>query len=583
MKISRREMIALMGMTAASGLMGGELVGAAPQASSPAPRLPLDEFVQTDSLVAALRRGVSEMKKRPPSDPLSWVFQAAIHGITPDRVKLEAEKDPKVTEELVKKYWFQCPHRDQNSANFLPWHRGYTYYFERIFRLHTGDDSFSLPYWNYHDPRNRKFPKVFGVEHLDGNQANNNPENINPLFMAQRDFFFTSWEHPVVTEGYQPLFGLDDYAVNIDLPMATTVFFGEIEREGLGGGIADEDRRTRGLLEMYPHDNIHRAVGGSVATTKIDPEDGSFITVDGAMAVPATAGFDPIFPIHHTNIDRLWAEWSCMPGKDWGKRPDNAWFNERPWFFFDADGSEVNEPRKKYFDHRALGVRFKYEDMSCTPLQLPASVMADETPTTPLVANKAHKSHTPTRSRQLLASSATPFGALSAKRSVVPVEQAARLRLKTSAAPFKSRLRGSNLLTVAPNERRIFVRLLDIDLSSLHGAGFDVHMTNNPQATLSRDSASFVGSITLFNDPPAHHENHPPAGRRARAAQRSRIGEGHSQTFDVTKAVASVGSDDLAGLSVVLVPYSLFASANREVVFLGTNGIKVGGIEFFTR
>jgi hypothetical protein len=338
---------------------------------------------------------------------------------------------------------------------------------------------------------------------------------------------------------------------------------------------------------MYPHDNVHRAVGGSVATTQIDPEDGSFITVNGAMAVPATAGFDPIFPIHHTNIDRLWMEWSCMPGKEWGKLPPSEWFNERPWFFFDADGSEVNEPRKKYFDHRALGVRFKYEDMSCTPLQLPASVMADPPAAESLsLARRSRQPRTPAKARQLLASSTTAFAALSGQRAVVPVSAAARQRLRAPAANFKSRLRAGSLLTIAPNESRIFLNLLNIDLSSLHGSGFDVHLTNNPQAALSRDSASFVGSIALFVDPAPHHDahqGHAPARGRRRAARRTQAGEGNSQTFDVTRAVASVGSEDLAGLSVVLVPYSLFSSPSKEVVFLGTNGIKVGGMEFFTR
>ena len=54
-----------------------------------------------------------------------------------------------------------------------------------------------------------------------------------------------------------------------------------------------------------------------------------------------TAGFDPIFSIHHSNIDRLWAEWSCMPGKKWGTLPSDYWFNQRPWFFFDTDGKVI--------------------------------------------------------------------------------------------------------------------------------------------------------------------------------------------------------------------------------------------------
>ena len=89
------------------------------------------------------------------------------------------------------------------------------------------------------------------------------------------------------------------------------------------------------------------------------------------MATPETAAFDPVFLLHHTNIDRLWVEWSCMPGKQWGKIPSASWFQQRPWFFFDAKGNCINAPRATYFDHRKLGTRFKYEDPNCTPLLLP--------------------------------------------------------------------------------------------------------------------------------------------------------------------------------------------------------------------
>jgi len=54
--------------------------------AQPTARLPLEEFVQSDVLLKAFRKGVREMKKRKPSDPLSWFYQAAIHGVTPEKV-----------------------------------------------------------------------------------------------------------------------------------------------------------------------------------------------------------------------------------------------------------------------------------------------------------------------------------------------------------------------------------------------------------------------------------------------------------------------------------------------------------------
>jgi hypothetical protein len=190
MEISRREAVKLLGVSAASTFLGASPLFAQ-SAAATLPRMPLDEFVQDAQLLAALRKGVLAMKRRPPSDPLSWFYQAAIHGVTEDAVKKAAAQDPKVDAVFKKRYWNQCPHDGENSANFLPWHRAYTYHFEKILRMHTEEARFSLPYWNYVDKKNRKFPREFGIKHLDGNINNESEDNINPLYLAERDYYFT--------------------------------------------------------------------------------------------------------------------------------------------------------------------------------------------------------------------------------------------------------------------------------------------------------------------------------------------------------------------------------------------------------
>jgi tyrosinase-like protein len=129
--LSRREMLAMTGMSIAYGMIQEPFLTITAHSSSPLPRMPLEEFVQSASMLSALRKGVTEMKKRKPSDPLSWFYQAAIHGVTDEAIKKAAVDDPNVTN-VPKDRWNQCPHHGENSANFLPWHRGYTYYFEKI-------------------------------------------------------------------------------------------------------------------------------------------------------------------------------------------------------------------------------------------------------------------------------------------------------------------------------------------------------------------------------------------------------------------------------------------------------------------
>lgn len=492
------------------------------------------------------------MKKRKPSDPLSWFYQAAIHGVTTEAVIEAAKTDPGVERVFQKRYWNQCPHNGENSANFLPWHRGYTYWFEKILRMHSEIDDFALPYWNYTEPKkleNRFFPKEFGIQHLDGNLSNDNPDNINPLFDIERDYYFCGYEHPFA-QGL-PLLALSESAVDTHRMMNCDVFFGDVESEGIGGGIADEDPSTRGLVEQSPHDQIHRAVGGII--TKI--VDGKEKDTVGAMANPSTAGFDPIFPVHHSNIDRLWAEWSCMPGKAWGKLPSEYWFNERAWFFYDTDGRVANEPRKAYFDYRGLGIRFKYEDETCTPLALP-DVSKEK------IERLAHRVHR----LELLTTQHVDI-------SVLPLGRSA-LRLKTDTAE-KLRTSAMNIRTAAPanrNKQRIIARISNVDLGLVWGTGFDVHLTDQPAATLSRRDASFVGSISLFR----HTSDSPHDGHMHGAS-------GESETFDVTKAIASTKEENINRLHLVLIPYPLLTVPGRNTTILNrSTALKASGLEILT-
>src|SRR5688572_706102 len=50
-------------------------------------RISLRAFVSDPARVAALRQGVEVMKARKPSDPKSWFYQSAVHGVTPEAVR----------------------------------------------------------------------------------------------------------------------------------------------------------------------------------------------------------------------------------------------------------------------------------------------------------------------------------------------------------------------------------------------------------------------------------------------------------------------------------------------------------------
>lgn len=186
MKMSRRDLMQSAAATLLAGAAGGQ-----PANPPAAPRLPLSTFLKSDRLLRALRNGVAAMKQRKAYDPLSWFYQASIHGVLPEVVQAEREKllkeggeeeAGKLDAVFQKRYWNQCPHNGEEAANFLPWHRGYTYHFEKILRWHTKEDDFSLPFWDYEPKENRKFPRAFGEAFIGGDR-----KQPNPLFLAERD------------------------------------------------------------------------------------------------------------------------------------------------------------------------------------------------------------------------------------------------------------------------------------------------------------------------------------------------------------------------------------------------------------
>jgi tyrosinase len=109
----------------------------------------------TDDTLTWYARSVAKIQSRLITDPTSWRYQAAIHDYRPtdDPLARPGETLPSQAEQL--KFWFRCQH---GSWFFLPWHRGYLFYFEQILlqiiQQLKGPSTWALPYWNYSDPAN---------------------------------------------------------------------------------------------------------------------------------------------------------------------------------------------------------------------------------------------------------------------------------------------------------------------------------------------------------------------------------------------------------------------------------------------
>ncbi|HEV2173392.1 MAG TPA: tyrosinase family protein, partial [Nitrospira sp.] len=204
---------------------------------------------------------------------------------------------------VVAEFWDQCQHQ---SWYFLPWHRGYLLALEAQIRAAViasgGPSTWALPYWNYLGPGNEaQIPPAFTATDLPNNGG------PNPLFVQAR---------------YGPN---RDGNVFVPIPPVSSasltddIFVGGENSipPGFGGPVTgfSHNGDTNGGLENNPHNLVHVFVG------EVSPDS----TIPGLMSDPGLAALDPIFYLHHANIDRMWAVWNKNP--DFTNPADPNWLN----------------------------------------------------------------------------------------------------------------------------------------------------------------------------------------------------------------------------------------------------------------
>lgn len=276
-----------------------------------------------DETLVWYARAIDELlRNRPISDPTSWIWMACVHGQHP------AFPTPPNSAG----FWDQCQHQ---SWYFLPWHRGYVAAFEAVvattIRDLGGPEEWALPYWNYSEPLAanpdaRLMPPAFRDELLpDG----------SPNFLWSR--------RNAVPDGD---FALDDTVVHLDALTfqnftnaaigAPSGFGGPPTGFNPGGG-------DNGALESIPHNRVHTRIGGF-------------------MGDPATAALDPIFWLHHCNIDRLWEAWRSQ-GPAFANPDDPAWLTAVSFPMHDGEGTAFSFTAADMLDTTAVLHGYTYDDV----------------------------------------------------------------------------------------------------------------------------------------------------------------------------------------------------------------------------
>jgi tyrosinase len=366
---------------------------------------------QKDKVLASYKKAIRAMLARGPEDPLNWYRNALIHTV-------------------------DCPH---GNWWFLPWHRGYIGWFEKKCRLLSEDQDFALPYWDW--TIQQKIPPEMFEDVLDPR----NPEFIAAGGIANHDEFKTKFKDAVrkldywdlkpdgtPTGRYGQLLAREirfpddlwfDIIENPPIPTPTSYtrcFFDQAGARGLKkeetfdegtirtvflptilDALAPRDFLTFaspkalgghnvqvvgfGVLESRPHNRVHNCVGGAY--------NGS----QGFM-LNFLSPVDPVFFLHHANIDRLWDVWTrkqdahknpsqyptlpdgylshpnCDDPQFSPKSDYDFWSCETFLFFVDGKGIPVTA---KAGDYAKIGdFNYNYQPGSGEEVVLPAAAVA---------------------------------------------------------------------------------------------------------------------------------------------------------------------------------------------------------------
>jgi len=227
----------------------------------------------SDPVIVTYKNAVQQMKALPASNTSSWQYQMSIHLNS-------------------------CIH---HNWLWLPWHRVYLLYFERICRKVTGDATFALPYWNWNT--HPAVPDPF----WDTSSPLYDPNRcVTQTDQADSSYIGTSVLSSILAE---PNFEL----------------FASSKPTSMSPPFLHDGANTQGLLEATPHNNIHEFVGSS-ATCEGDM--GSF-----------QSPLDPVFYTHHCMLDCMWTHWNVDLGNANTNDPD--WMNYSITDFYDENGNPV--------------------------------------------------------------------------------------------------------------------------------------------------------------------------------------------------------------------------------------------------
>jgi tyrosinase len=399
----------------------------------------------TDKTLEWYERAVTAMKTRPIADSTSWRYQGAIHEYLRENDPFADAGDSLPSTAERRKYWNQCQH---GSWYFLSWHRMYLHFFEDIVAAEVeklgGPSDWGLPFWNYsdaNDPNARLLPVAF----RSATKADGTP---NALFVPTRT--------PDCNAGRA---FADDADVAIANPLREPEFQSLDFGTGFGGPQTNfmHGGNLIGSVELAPHGSMHMAVGGWMQQFN-------------------TAALDPIFWLHHANIDRLWQVWLDRDSNH-ANPTVKGWLTGVRFDFRDAQGKAVQMTSSQVLNTKAAPLSYSYEDTS-DPLTPALGII--HKPAVASMAKKAKK-----RPTEMVGATKGSFSLNS------PVTHA------SFAARPRAAARGAAATAAASPNRRVFLNIEKL-VSNEPAPSYDVYL-NVPEGKDPKDYPNmFVGRLPMF-------------------------------------------------------------------------------------
>ncbi|MBN9298847.1 MAG: tyrosinase family protein [Filimonas sp.] len=404
--------------------------------------------------LAAMQKALDSMRKMDCSNVLSLYYQGAMHWI-PDTINNNTLCPSYANKSQLKKAWDNCTHVPGIEINFLAWHRLYIWHFEEIVRKLSGDADFALPYWGYTDTTN-----------LFANRV------MNEMMRKEGSSLFEKSRFQPLNEG-KPISGAIVKALDLKPLMR----------------LKDVYLFTK-TIDNAPHGAMHNYIGGGNANTydifnpiyncncnNTGPANDT--CNGGLMANVPSAGFDPIFYLHHSNIDRIWQQWTNSPN---GKLVTVDDLKAYPWgyTFFNPDGSEKDYTAEEVIA-AIYNVDYEYDD---TPT--PAEAKDD--------ATKAKK-------QPSLFLSAKKFAdtVVSQKINKVMTDNTISFSVKNDAPKLQTLLKKDN----SPKNTIIVMK---VSFTREPKGIYQVYINQPKGQALNPDGDYFAGFMTFFGA--KHHAQH---------------------------------------------------------------------------